>query len=147
MAHQRLTLASALALTLFAFTVPTADARPDQPLRDLRVSSSLAGTPTSDDLRSPDARDAARPAESRLDRRSPDARDAAHVAAATRGPSAAAATHAATPAATTSGDADWGNVAIVGGGAAVVLLLGLGAVFGVRRRDAARKARALVVSR
>ena len=131
MAHHRLTLALAFALTVIALASPAANARADGP----SPTSSVAGTTSPDDLRTPDAQDAARPAT--VDRRSPDARDAA-IATATRGPSFAVMT--APERRTTvhhEGGTDWNDIALIGGGTAAVLLLGLGTAVSVRRRETA----------
>jgi hypothetical protein len=149
--HRPIHLA-ALGLALAALAVPTASARPDGPLGQQPVAtSSLAGTTSPTDLRSPDAQDAAaapRPAVVRPapagDHRTPDAKDAATAATgrviAPRAPLAAA------PAADKSGGTDWGDVAL-GGAAVVALLLALaGALLAVHHRGA-RKSRSVVVSR
>jgi hypothetical protein len=87
------------------------------------------------DLRSPDARDAALASQARSyqDLRSPDARDAGQ-----RQPS---------PSPTPTGDStgtDWGDVGIVAGG--VVMLIALGGLVLFGRRRGSRKERVAVVS-
>ena len=90
------------------------------------------------DLRSPDARDAARTAEARdyKDLRSPDARDAGRPAPA---PSP--------PPATSSGSSgvDWDLTAIAAGGVLVVLALG-GTALVTRRSGGTRRSESRVVS-
>ena len=128
------TLAAALVV---AALVPGASiAYQDLRSPDARDAAQASETTQSQDLRSPDARDAALASQTRSyqDLRSPDARDIGRV------PSAPS----PTPAPTDNGTA-WDEIGIVAGG--VLLLMGLGtfAVVG-RRRLATRKARAAVVS-
>ena len=145
MAHHRSTYAAAIALAVAALAVPAAEARPDGPSPELRVTSSLAGTTSSTDLRTPDAKDAAEgPAPELQDQRSPDARDAASRAVVIgRGATAPAPTgparSSAADAADNGSDTDWGDVAIVGGATAALLLAASGTTLVVRRRDASRK--------
>lgn len=158
MAHHRSTHIATLALALVALAVPAAQARTDVPppaqrvTPDMRVMSSLAGTSSPVDLRSPDGQDAARPVPAQVDLRSPDARDAAHavggrgafVPATTRvARSRGASVHLAGP----SNGTDWGDVALIGGAATGLLLIASGAMAATRRRDTARKAETLVGSR
>jgi hypothetical protein len=136
MAHHRTTRSTAaLALALVAVAVPAADARPDGPAPQ---TSSLAGTTSPVDLRSPDARDAA--SGPVVDRRSPDARDAATRTVAGHGSLVA-------PAASTGGGTDWNDVAIAGGAAAGLLLIGSGTLVATRRRGTVRKSGTLAVGR
>jgi hypothetical protein len=97
---------------------------------DARDAAQASQTTQSQDLRSPDARDAALAPQARSyqDLRSPDARDAGQ-----RQPS---------PSATPPGDStgtDWGDVGIVAGG--VVMLIALGGLVFFGRRRGGRKSR------
>jgi hypothetical protein len=116
--HHRLTLAVAFALAVIALASPAADAFSGGP-----------PTPTAPaDLRSPDAREAAR-----------------HPAA--RGPSLPAMTAGERRRSVHhTGGTEWNDVALIGGGAATFVLLGLGTAVSVRRRDAARQDRSVAVS-
>jgi hypothetical protein len=107
------------------------------------------------DLRSPDARDAAlaSQAHSHQDLRSPDARDAALASQAhsyqdLRSPDARdAGQRQLSPSPTPTGDStgtDWGDVGIVAGG--VVMLIALGGLVLFGRRRGGRKERVAVVS-
>jgi hypothetical protein len=134
---------AALGLALAAVAVPTASARPDGPLGQQAVqTSSLAGTTTPVDLRSPDARDAAtaaprevvRPAPAGFDRRTPDARDAAD--AATGRVIAPRARLAAPASADQPGGTDWGDVALAAAAITALLLALAGAGLAVQRRVA-----------
>lgn len=95
------------------------------------ATSSLAGTTGADDMRSPDARDAARLAESPRRSAPPAAEPVAQVAASSP----------AVAADDTNGDT---TAAIVAGGVAGMLLLGAAWVLTSRRRDAAMRDRTLV---
>ncbi|HYF25092.1 MAG TPA: hypothetical protein VD931_05085 [Baekduia sp.] len=91
------------------------------------VVAAAAGPPSglaAEDLRSPDARDAAGTALSApaQDLRSPDARDAAGVGSGLSPAPAAA-----------SGATDWGDVGIIGGASVALALLGTGTLVARRR--------------
>jgi hypothetical protein len=107
--------AAALSLALAAVAAPAAAARPEYIPRPAQATGSV-------DLRSPDARDAAR---------------------------GIAAHRSFTPAGTsTSSGTDWGDVGIVGGSVLGGLtLLGLGVALVNRRKDGADEARAAALSR
>src|ERR671923_1414907 len=111
---------------------------PYQDLRspDARDAARASATTQNQDLRSPDARDAALASQARnyQDLRSPDARDAGRP-------------HPS-PSPTPTGDStgtDWGDVGIVAGG--VLMLIGLGGlVLFARRRGSVEKPRTTAVS-
>jgi hypothetical protein len=139
-------LAATAALTpTGAFARPPHDAAtPAQDLRALAKTSSLAGTPARQDMRSPDTRDAAQTAQVRQDLRSPDARDAAEgrgtynspdvVIVKVPQPSPAAAPEP-------SGGIDWADAGIGAGSLVGLSLIGLGgALVIVHRRRPARGA-------
>jgi hypothetical protein len=120
MRHQHLTRSAALALTLAALAAPTAAAQ--------------------DDLRSPDARDAARTsslagttATSARDLRTPDARDAASGRGAFSAPEV---TVIKVPQASPSpaGGIDWVDVGIGAGSLLGLILLGLASTIAVSHR-------------
>jgi hypothetical protein len=73
----RITRALTAALAITALAAPTAFARPVQDLRSPDAKDAAAQARTLQDLRSPDAKDAAAQARTLQDLRSPDARDAA----------------------------------------------------------------------
>jgi hypothetical protein len=138
--HRPIHLA-ALGLALAAAAVPTASARPDGALgRQAVQTSSLAGTTSPVDLRSPDAQDAAtparravvRPAPAGFDHRTPDARDAADAATgrvvAPRAPLAAVSDKPS--------HTDWGDVALAAAAITALLLALAGAGLAVQRRVA-----------
>jgi len=131
--------AAALASALLAVG-PVAAAGAQQDLRspDARDAALASEARNYQDLRSPDARDAGVSAEAQAyqDLRSPDARDVGRAPSSLSSPS--------TPTVESSGT-DCGDVAIVAGGA--LLLLGAaGIVLFSRRKATARKARTAVVS-
>lgn len=112
MNHHRLIRSAALGLALAALAAPTA-----------------AGV----DLRSPDARDAARAAEARqdppyVDLRSPDARDAGE------GRAGKVTVVTVTERSPASDGLDWADVGIGAGGLLGLILLGLGGTFVVLHR-------------
>jgi hypothetical protein len=115
---------------------PAAQAAAQQDLRtpDARDAAIASQAQSSGDLRTPDARDAALASEARayVDLRSPDARDAGE----------APSPPSSTPSVTADGTS-WDEIGIVAG--SVLLAIGLGALalFG-RRRLAARRARTAV---
>jgi hypothetical protein len=100
---------------------------------DARDAARMAQQTPGVDLRSPDARDAARAAQQTqgVDLRSPDARDAGRVES-SLSPSPA---QASEPTGT-----DWGDVSAVAGGVLGLVMIGLGGlVLVTRRRGATRK--------
>jgi hypothetical protein len=123
MITHRLTRSAAIVVAIGALTAPAADAGPAE-------RRSVDAAITSVDLRSPDARDAARTAATGQDLRSPDARDAATTAV-----RMGALTPSVLPAATPGTDGSaWDEVAIIGGGAAALLLAVSLAFVAPRRR-------------
>jgi hypothetical protein len=129
--------AAGLATALLA-ACPIGPASAQQDLRspDARDAAIASQTRNYQDLRSPDARDAGLASEARdyQDLRSPDARDAGRV------PS----TPSPAPSPTDDGT-NWGDIGIVAGG--VLLLVGLGVLAMLsRRRLTARKARTAAAS-
>ena len=130
--------AAALATALLAVGPVAAGAQQDLRSPDARDAALASEARNYQDLRSPDARDAGVSAEAQTyqDLRSPDARDVGRAPSSRSSPS--------TPTVESSGT-DWGDVAIVAGGA--LLLLGAaGIVLFSRRKATARKARTAVVS-
>ena len=115
MSHHRLTRSAAVGLALAALTAPTAAAQQQ-------------------DLRSPDARDAASVGQTPPDLRSPDTRDAA----AGRGTFSAPHTVIKVPQSTPSaGGMDWDDAGIGAGALLALIALGVGgAIAVVRRRHA-----------
>ena len=130
MRHQRITRSTMLGLAIAAIAVPTAQAGP------------------AEDLRSPDARDAAQgrvatAAQPAQDLRSPDARDVVQGWSTVSAPGLAVVDGPEVPAAMASpsrGGIDWADAGVGAGGMLVVVLLTLGGTFGVlhrRHRDPA----------
>jgi hypothetical protein len=102
---------------------------------DARDAAQASQTTPGQDLRSPDARDAASASQARSyqDLRSPDSRDAGQ--------------RQSSPPATATGDptgTDWGDVGLVAGG--VVMLIALGGLVLFGRRRGGRKSRVPVVA-
>ena len=117
MNRSRFTRSAALGLALAALAAPTAGAQQD--------------------LRSPDARDAAQAAEARQDQpaqdlRLPDARDAAEGRGAFNAPEVTVVK--VTDPAPESGGLDWGDAGIGAGGLLGLILLGLGSTLAVLHR-------------
>jgi hypothetical protein len=117
MNRYRLTRSAALGLTLAALAVPTAAAQQD--------------------LRSPDARDAARAAELAQDQRgqdlrSPDARDAAEGRGSFNAPEVTVVK--LTEPSPTGGGIDWGDAGIGAGGLLGLILLALGSTLAITHR-------------
>lgn len=123
----RLTRSAAIVVAIGALTAPAADAS----AADRRsVDAPIAAV----DLRSPDARDAARTAARGQDLRSPDTRDAATTAV-----RMGAVTPSVLPAAPSATDRSaWDDVAIIGGSAAALLLAVSLAFVAPRRRTVGR---------
>ena len=121
MQSRRITRSAALGLTLAALAAPTAGAAPA-------------------DLRSPDARDAARTAEAavsvpRQDLRSPDARDLAAGRGTFSAPDVTVVKLSEpAPAAPTAGGLDWTDAGIGAGGMLGLVLIGVGGTLVVMRR-------------
>jgi hypothetical protein len=114
MNQSRLTRSAALGLALAALAAPTAGAQQD--------------------LRSPDARDAAQAAEARQDQpaqdlRSPDARDAGEGRGTFNAPEVTVVK--VTDPSPASGGLDWGDAGIGAGGLLGLILLGLGGALAV----------------
>jgi hypothetical protein len=117
MNRYRLTRSAALGLTLAALAAPTAAAQQD--------------------LRSPDARDAARAAELAQDQpgrdlRSPDARDAAEGRGSFNAPEVTVVK--VTEPSPSGGGIDWGDAGIGAGGLLGLVLLALGSTLAITRR-------------
>jgi len=116
MRHRRITRSTALGLALAALAAPTAFAQQD--------------------LRSPDARDAARAAPTaaaqRQDLRSPDARDAAAGRGTFNAPEVTV-VRLPQPAPAADGGIDWGDAGIGAGGLLTAILLATVSTFAVTR--------------
>ena len=144
MNRHRLARSAALGLALAALAASTASASTVD-LRSPMGTSSLAGTTSSaprQDLRSADARDAARSADARQgqsqqDLRSPDTRDLAEGRGTFSAPDVTV-VKVADPA-PPSGGIDWGDAGIGAGGMLGLILLALGIILAVvhRRRKRA----------
>ena len=127
MSHSRVIRSAALALALGALSAPVAAAVPAE----------------RQDLRSPDARDAALSAAARQDLRSPDARDAAEGRGTFSAPEVTVVK--LTEPSPSSGGLDWGDAGIGAGALLGVILVGVGGTLavvhrrhgGVARRQAA----------
>ena len=139
MNRHRLTRSAALGLALAALAASTASAKPVD-LRSQAGTSSLAGTTSAaprQDLRSADARDAARSADARQgqphqDLRSPDTRDQAEGRDTFSAPEVTVVkvTEPAPP----SAGLDWGDAGIGAGGMLGLTLLALGSILAVVHR-------------
>jgi hypothetical protein len=139
MNRHRLARSATLGLALAALAASTASAKTVD-LRSQAGTSSLAGTTSAaprQDLRSADARDAARSAEARQgqprqDLRSPDTRDRAESRGTFRAPEVTVVkvTEPAPP----SAGIDWGDAGIGAGGMLGVILLALGSSLAVVHR-------------
>jgi hypothetical protein len=132
MTHHRLLRTAALGLALAAVAAPAASAQPSDLAPVVTHSARHVAPPTKAvDFRSPDARDAARGF----------SYHAPHIARSVviRGPVYASS-------APNSSGTDWGNAAIVSGSAFALIVIGLGTVLITRRKTAARKYRASVLS-
>jgi hypothetical protein len=101
----------------------------------LAPATAMAGQ----DLRSPDARDAATSAAPAVDLRAPDSRDAADGRGASKSPSVMVVKVPAAP--HSSGGLDWGDAGIGASGALIVLALSTGGAVAVRRRRHVRSTR------
>ena len=144
MNRYRLARSAALGLAVAALATSTASARPID-LRTQAGTSSLAGTTSTTvrrDLRSPDARDAARAAEAlkfqpRADLRSPDTRDYAAGRGTFNAPDVTV-VRVPEPAAPAAG-IDWGDAGIGAGVTLGLILLAIGSGLAVlhRRQSAA----------
>jgi hypothetical protein len=134
----RLARSAALALALAALAVPTAAAQ-QQDLRTPDARDAARPAQASPDLRTPDARDAARLAQSSPDLRTPDARDAATRPGASSAPDV---TVVKVPAPERpAGGIDWGDAGIAAGAALGLILLALGGTVAIaHRRRGARSA-------
>jgi hypothetical protein len=139
MNRHRLARSAALGLALAALATPTAFAQPVD-LRSQMGTSSLAGTTSSaprQDLRSADARDAARSADARQGRphqdlRSPDTRDYAAGRGTFSAPEVTVVK--VTGPAPPSAGIDWGDAGIGAGSMLGLILLALGSSLAVVRR-------------
>jgi hypothetical protein len=156
MNHRRLTRSAALGLALTALAVPTAAAQQDlrgQGMHDSAAGyvppppSSIAASADSgyQDLRSPDARDAARLAEGPAqDLRSPDARDAAEGRGSFNSPEVTVVKIPESSPGTSSGSGlDLGDAGIGAAGLLGLILIGLGGTLAVmhrRQRETGRPA-------
>jgi hypothetical protein len=143
MNRHRLARSAALGLALAALAASTVSARPAD-LRSQAGTSSLAGTtsPPGQDLRSPDARDAALSADARQgqphqDLRSPDTRDYAEGRGTFSAPEVTIVKVIDPP--PPSAGIDWGDAGIGAGGMLGLILLALGSMLAVvhRRQSAA----------
>jgi hypothetical protein len=119
---RRITRSAALGLTLAALAAPAASAQQD--------------------LRSPDARDAARAAESQpvQDLRSPDTRDLAAGRGTFSAPEVTV-VKVSEPVPSSDGGLDWADAGIGAGGMLGLVLVGIGGAFMVARRMHARPGR------
>ncbi len=101
----------------------------------LAASAAAGGQTPAVDLRSPDAQDAALPAQTvtAIDLRSPDARDAALPVGQAR-PAPVGSSQAVKAA--DSGGFDWGDAGIGAGGIFALMLIGIGGAFAVSHRHA-----------
>ena len=156
MNRRRLTRSAALGLALAALAAPAAGAQQDHRIPGMSGAaegyappppSSIAASAESDyqDLRSPDARDAAHLATgSTQDLRSPDARDAADGRGSFNSPEVTVVKIPDPSPATSSGSGlDWGDAGIGAGGVLGLILIGLGgtlAVLARRQRQTGRPA-------
>jgi hypothetical protein len=127
---RRLTRSTAVCLALAALAAPTALADPHA--ADVHARAEAA---QKQDLRSPDARDAATRAEAKQDLRSPDARDASEGRGTYTAPNVTVVkVPEPVPAA---GGIDWADAGIGAGGLLALMLLGLGgSLTVVHRRQA-----------
>jgi len=114
MRHHRLTRSTATGLAVVALAVPTAAAQ-------------------SQDLRSPDARDAAGAAQVQQDLRSPDSRDAAEGRGTFSAPDVTV-VKLQQPSPAAAGGVDWGDAGIGAGALLALILLGLGSTLAVLHR-------------
>jgi hypothetical protein len=128
----------AVILALAAQAAPATASPPGRQTHpDRRGAPTSQVTPPSQDLRSPDARDAAPPTSPDQDLRSPDARDAAPTGTTAPVP-------AATVEITAAHGFAWGDALIGAGGALGLLSISLAGSLTLRRRHARRRSTAPV---
>jgi hypothetical protein len=140
MNNSRLTRSAALGLALAALAAPTAAAQQDLRSPDARDAARAAESAQEQpgrDLRSPDARDAARAAELAQDQpgqdlRSPDARDAAEGRGSFNAPDVTVVK--VTKPSTSGGGIDWADAGIGAGGVLGLVLLALGSTLAITYR-------------
>jgi hypothetical protein len=131
MHHHRLTRIATLALAIGALSAPTAIAQQDLRSPDAIDAATTVQTPQ--DLRSPDAIDAATTVQTPQDLRSPDTRDAADGRGAYNTPEVVV---VKAPATAPAGGFDWADAGIGAGALFGLILLGLGgALLVVHRRQ------------
>ena len=112
---------------------------PAQDLPALTKTSSLAGPQPRQDMRSPDARDAAQTAQQSQDLRSPDARDAAEGRGTHNSPNVVIvkvpqASPAESPAPSSASGIDWADAGIGAGSLLGLSLIGLGGALAIAHR-------------
>src|SRR4051812_5200753 len=131
MRHHRPTRSAALGLPLVALAAPAAAAQ-SQDLRSPDTRDAAVATQVRQDLRSPDTRDAAVATQVRQDLRSPDARGAAEGRGTFSAPEVTVVKlHQPSP--SVAGGVDWGDAGI-GAGIMVALMLGLGSTVALMHR-------------
>ena len=129
-----LTRAAALGLALAGLAVPVANAQP-QDLRSPDARDAAPAVRPPQDLRGPDARDAATLVQTSQDLRSPDSRDAAAGRGAFNTPEVMVVKLPQPSAApVVAGGIDWADAGIGAGGLLAVLALGLGGAFAIVHR-------------
>jgi hypothetical protein len=122
MRHHRLTRSAALGLALVALAAPTAAAQ-SQNLRSPDAHDAAVAAQVRQDLRSPDTRDAAVAAQVRQDLRSPDARDATEGRTTFSAPEVTV-VKLQQPSPSAAGGLDWGDAGIGAGTLLLLILLG-----------------------
>ena len=131
MRHHRLTRSTALGLALVALAAPTAAAQ-SQDLRSPDTRDAAVATQDGQDLRNPDTRDAAVATLVRQDLRNPDARDAAEGRGTFNAPEVSV-VKLDQPSPSAAGGLDWGDAGI-GAGTMLALMLALGCTLAVMHR-------------
>ena len=131
MRHHRLTRSAALGLALVALAAPTAAAQ-SQDLRSPDNRDATVAAEDGQDLRNPDTRDAAIATQVRQDLRNPDARDAAEARGTFSAPEVTV-LKLDQPSPSVAGGLDWGDAGI-GAGSMLALMLGLGITLAVLHR-------------
>jgi len=140
MIRHRVVRAAALGLALAGFAAPVAAAQQDLRSPDARDAAPVVLRESRQDLRSADARDAAPVAHPRIaqDLRSPDARDAGRPQGTFNVPEVTVVRVPESATAATGG-MDWGDAAIGAGFAVALGLIGVGGTLAVVRRTAASR--------